>query len=241
MIEFNKFKIFLGLIYVVLLFIFLYIFFSKFTYQEITSYKFIQDNHNYLLDIKQNSIIFISTIFIFITIFWVILLGFGSPIALVGGFIYGKWLGTLFVVSSLTLGSTILYLIGKFFFLNFLKKIFLSKFEHLEVKFKKQELVIMIIFRLAAVVPFPIANLLPILFDVKLKNYFIGTFIGLIPSLFILVSLGSGLEKIISNNEKVPSFVDLLLSPEIYIPLIGFFALLILSIVIKNIFKLNIK
>ena len=99
----------------------------------------------------------------------------------------------------------------------------------------------MIIFRLAGVVPFPVANLLPLLFDVKLKNYFIGTFIGLIPSLFVLVSLGSGLEKIISNNEKVPSFVDLLLSPEIYIPLIGFFALLILSIVIKNIFKLNIK
>jgi len=193
MIEFNKFKIFLGLIYVVLLFIFSYILFSKFTYQEITSYKFIQDNHNYLLDIKQNSIIFISTIFIFITIFWVILLGFGSPIALVGGFIYGKWLGTLLVLSSLTLGSTILYLIGKFFFFNSLKKNFLSKFEHLEVKFKKQELAIMTIFRLAAIVPFPIANLLPLLFDVKLKNYFIGTFIGLIPSLFVLVSLGSGL------------------------------------------------
>ena len=112
MIESNKFKIFLGLIYVVLLFIFLYILFSKFTYQEITSYKFIQDNHNYLLDIKQNSIIFISTIFIFITIFWVILLGFGSPIALIGGFIYGKWFGTLLVVSCLTLGSIALFLIA---------------------------------------------------------------------------------------------------------------------------------
>ena len=55
MIGSNKFKIFLGLMYVVLLFIFLYIFFSKFTYQEITSYEFIQDNHKYLLDIKQNN------------------------------------------------------------------------------------------------------------------------------------------------------------------------------------------
>ena len=50
-------KIFIGTIYLILLFIFLYLFFSKFTLEEITTYKFIQTNREYLVNIKQANII----------------------------------------------------------------------------------------------------------------------------------------------------------------------------------------
>ena len=48
------------------------------------------------------------------TIIWVLALGFGSPIALVAGFIFGKWLG-IFLILGMTLGATGLYTFANFF------------------------------------------------------------------------------------------------------------------------------
>ena len=80
---------------------------------------------------------------------------------------------------------------------------------------------------------------MPTIFDVKVKNYFFGTLIGLTPNLFIGASLGSGIEKIIEKNEKIPSFLEVILSPEIYIPLLLFILLFIAGIFIKK--KINVN
>ena len=81
--------------------------------------------------------------------------------------------------------------------------------------------------------PYAVQNVLPILFDMPVKNYVIATFIGSLPSMFITVSLGSGIESVIDKNEEL-SFTTVLVSPEIYIPLIGFFIILILALMIKK-------
>ena len=48
-----------------------------------------------------------------LTVVWCFpLLGFGSPIALIGGFIFDKWIGTLLVVIGLSIGATFLYIFG---------------------------------------------------------------------------------------------------------------------------------
>ena len=49
-------------------------------------------------NLKNVNIFLSSLIFLIVTIVWVLLLGFGSPVALIGGFIFDKWIGT-FVVS----------------------------------------------------------------------------------------------------------------------------------------------
>jgi uncharacterized membrane protein YdjX (TVP38/TMEM64 family) len=230
-------KLAIGLVYSVILILFLYLFFSKFSYQDFTSYKFIQLNRDYLISYKENNVFLITFLFILFTIIWVILLGFGTPIGLMGGFLFGKWFGTFLVVLSLSLGSSILYCISIYFFQDLIKKIFLKKFSYLEKKFKKQELLVMIIFRIIGLVPFCIANVLPTLFNIKLKNYFFGTIIGITPSIFILTSLGSGLENIISSNSELPSFISILLSSEIYIPLSGFAFLILITFFIKKNFN----
>ena len=67
-------------------------------------------------------------------------------------------------------------------------------------------------------------------------NFFFATLIGIIPQIFLAVSIGSGIEKIIDNNLEAPGFLELLLSSEIYLPLIGFFILVTLSIIGRKIF-----
>ena len=45
----------------------------------------------------------------------------------------------------------------------------------------------------------------------------------MIPSLFLVTSIGSGLEEIIENNLTAPSVYQLISTPSIFIPLIAFF------------------
>ena len=136
----KKLKIIIGLSYLLLLSIFLYYFFSKFSYSEISSYNFVQKNIEYLINFKEKNFIFVTLVFIVLTITWVCSLGFGSPICILGGFIFGKWLGFIIVALGLSLGATILYIISKFFFLNLLKKNFYKNIKILEINLKKMNL-----------------------------------------------------------------------------------------------------
>ena len=232
-------KIFIGTIYLILLFIFLYLFFSKFTLEEITTYKFIQTNTEYLTNIKETNTILLSFGFMIITILWVFLLGFGSPILLISGFIFGKWLGLLLAVGSLSIGATFLYIFGNYFFKDLIKEKFLNKFKNLESKFRENEFTFFLIYRFVGGIPFPIQNLLPVLFNIKLKNYFLGSLIGLTPQVFIFTSLGSGISEIIKINDSMPSMMKLLSSSEIYLPVVGFIFLVFLTIFLKKIFYKN--
>ncbi len=232
----KKIKITIAIFYLAVLSFFLVFLFSKFDLNEITSYKFIQSNLDYFLSLKETNFLITSfAYFVFIT-FWIFMLGFGSPVALVGGLIFGKWYGTLIVVSGLSLGATFLYIFGIFFLKNFLEKNFYNKFKKLELGFKKNELFFLILYRFIGGIPFQLANLLPVLFNVKVITYFISTFIGITPQIFVVVSLGSGIEKIISQNETIPTLTDLILSKEIYLPIFGFMFIFLIALLFKNYF-----
>ena len=133
----KKIKLIIGLSYSILLAIFLFLFFSKFSLQEITSYDFIKVNRLYFLELKNSNVLLVSIIFLVLTILWVFpFLGFGSPIALLGGFILGKWIGTIVVVLGLSIGATFLYMFGNYFLKDLIKEKFLNKYQNLEKKFK---------------------------------------------------------------------------------------------------------
>ncbi len=230
----NNLKIYLGILYFIILFIILYLFFSNFTLEEITSYQFLQSNREYFINLKESNVLLISLGTILFTIIWVLLLGFGSPIALFSGFVFGQWLGTILTSLGLSLGATILYIFGKYLFSEIIKKKLASKYQKLEIKFKEREFTFFLIYRFIGGIPFGIANLIPVLFNIKLKNYFFGTLIGMIPQLFIMVSIGSGFENIVNSNEQMPSIFNIIKSKEIYLPIIGFIILIFLSSFIKS-------
>ena len=236
----KKIKIFIGLSYLILISIFLFLFFSKFSLQEITSYNFIKENRSYFLELKNSNLFFISTIFLIFTILWVFpFLGFGSPIALIGGFIFGKWLGTILVVLGLSIGATFLYLFGNFFLKDLIREKFLKRYQSLEIKFKKSEFFYLLIYRFIGGIPWQLSCLLPTIFNVKAINFFFATLIGIIPQIFIAVSIGSGLEKVIDQNSEVPGITDIIYSADVYLPILAFFGLILLSIFLRKFFYKN--
>ena len=236
----NKFKLFIGLVYLILICIFLYFFFSKFSFRELTSYEFIRNNRLYLFELKNSNLILIFFIFFLLTILWVFpFLGFGSPVALMGGFIFGKWIGTIVVVLGLSVGATFLYMFGNFFLKEFIKEKFLKKYHNLETKFKNSEFIYLLLYRFIGGIPWQISCLLPTLFNVKVTNFFFATLIGIIPQIFLAVSIGSGIEKIIDQNSEVPGITEIIFAPEIYVPLIAFFSLVFITIFLRKIFYKN--
>ena len=236
----KKIKLFIGLSYLLIVCLFLYFFFSKFSLSEITSYDFLRDNRLYFLELKKTNLYLISIIFLTLTILWVFpFLGFGSPVAIIGGFIFGKWIGTLVVTLGLSLGATFLYIFGNYFLKELIRDKFLKKFQNLEMKFKKSEFIYLFIYRLVGGIPWQVQCLLPTLFNVKLINYFFSTILGIIPGIFLICSIGSGLEKIIDSNAEVPAIRDIIFSPDIYIPLLGFFGLILITIICRRIFYKN--
>ena len=170
------------------------------------------------------------------TIIWVLLLGFGSPIFLVGGFIFGKWLGTFLVVFGLSTGATLLYILANFFFKKIIEEQFSKKFENLTIKFKRNEFIFFLIYRFVGGIPFFLSNILPTLFNIKIKNFFFGSVLGMAPQLFVGVSLGAGLNKILEENNEPPSFYDLIFAPDIYIPILALIFLIFIAFFLKRIF-----
>ena len=232
----TKIKIFVGLFYLIAVCLFLYFFFSKFSLQEITSYEFIKNNRDYFFELKQSNLILISILFVLFCIVWTLVGGFGSPIVLFGGFIFGNWLGTLLLIIGMSIGATGLYIFANYFLKDLIKEKFLTKFKSLEFKFKKSEFLYLLIYRFVGGIPFAISNVLPCIFNVKVSNFFWGTLIGMIPQLFILASISSGLEKIIDQNLIAPKVTDVITNPDIYIPLITFFILILITILFRKFF-----
>ncbi len=232
-------KISIGILYLILISLFLYFLFSNFNFREITTYNFIRSKSEYFEKIQEANLALVCISFIILGIIWIFLQGFASPVVIASGFLFDTYIGTFVVVITLSVGSTLIYILANFFFKELIKEKFLNKFNNLEKRFKKKELTYMIIYRILGGIPFQIQNLIPCMFSVSVKNFFLGTVLGMIPQTFIISSLGAGLKKQIKKNIEPPSIIDLISSFEIYAPIAGFILLLIIAYLIKNFFYKN--
>ena len=234
-LESSNLKIYLGAIYLIVLFIAIYFLFSTFDIKDLTSYEFIKENREIILKYKENNIFFLTIVFFIIIVFLNLLLCPMLVPTLVIGFIFGKWLGTLILIFGNTLGGVLLYRLAKTFFSDLIEKKFKTKFTKFIDFFNKNDTIYFMCFRFigGGGAPFPIQNILPVLFNMSAKNYIIATFLGILPTTFVTAALGSGIEKIIDQNEEL-SFLPVIQSPEIYIPIIGFFIILIIALLIKK-------
>ena len=228
-------KIFLGISYLLILFTFLYFIFSSIEINRLDDfsyYKELQSN----LDIFISKNIFINLIYFFIfSVIWVALLGFGSPILIISGILFGQWIGTFISIFSISVGALILYSIGSFFFNDLLKSILEKKFEKYILLFQKNEFFYFLIFRFTGGlgIPFGLQNLIPVLFRMKKSNYFFATFFGLIPSFFIINTIGAGLNLFVKESESF-SIIDLIFTRQIYLPILMFLCLMAISLIIKK-------
>jgi len=232
----KKIKLFIGLFYISAVGLFLYFIFTKFSFQELSSYEFIKNNRDYFFELKRKNLLILSFIFIIATALWVFLAGFLTPFAILSGFIFGKWIGLILIIFGGAIGATSLYIFANYFLKNIIKEKFLSKYQILALRFKQSELLYMILYRFIGGIPFVISNILPCIFNVKIFNFFLATLVGITPQIFLITSIGSGLEKIIEKNSMPPKVLEIIFSKEIYMPILGFVLLIFITIILRKFF-----
>ena len=228
-------KIFLGVSYLLILFFFLYFIFTAIEINRLDDFAYYKEiQSNLETYISKNILINVIYFFIF-AIIWVTLLGFGSPILIISGILFGKIIGTLVSVISISIGALLLYSIGNFFFRDLVKSILEKKFNKYIQLFQKNEFFYFFIYRFIGGlgVPFGLQNLIPILFGMKKINYFFASLLGFIPGFFIINTIGAGLNTYISQADSF-SMIDFIFTPQIYLPILMFSALMFFSIIIKK-------
>ena len=192
------------------------------------------------LEIIQNFILqnfFISIFIVILSYSFLIMCNFpfASLLSMINGFLFGTWIGGTISILGGTIGAFGVFLIAKFFFLDFIKNKFLNKYSYIENYFNKNDLELMMLIRIIPAIPFFLQNLILAGLGAHNKKFFYTTLIGLAPWSFIFGSIGQGLEEIFVNKTEL-SF-SLIAQPEYLIP-IGFIAFLIVMIILfKKKFK----
>jgi len=228
-------KLFLGISYITILIIFVYLVFSFIEITKLDDFLYYKELQTSLEKIIGKNLYLNIIIFFLFSIIWVSLLGFGSPLLIISGILFGKWIGTFVSVLSISVGALIIYSIAQFFFKDLVHNLFEKRFIKYFHLFKKREFNYFLLFRLCGGlgIPFGPQNVLPVIFNITKLNYFTASFIGFIPMFFIWNTIGSGLNTYIKQADSF-SFINLLFNNEIYLPIIFFAVIMLISIIIKK-------
>lgn len=153
-------------------------------------------------------------------------------VTMVSGFLFGRYLGTFYVVISATLGACVLFLMAQTVLHPFLKDKAGPWLSKMRAGFKENAFYYLLSLRLIPIFPFFVVNLVPAFLGVDLRTFFAATAIGIVPACFIYVSIGTDLGKILETNEVFS--LKALLSPSLLLSLTALGLLALVPIIIKK-------
>ena len=195
----------------------------------------LKEHQNFLKDYVKNNLITATIIYSFL---YFVIVSLSIPAAtimtLTGGFLFGQTIGTLCVVLSASLGACSIFLSTKFAAKNSSKKEHGSWVQKMKAGFQDNAFSYMLTLRLIPIFPFVIVNIVAGILQVRLKTFFFGTLIGIIPGSYVYVSVGVAMQTLLNNDNFTP---ESLLSPDIIVALTGLGILALLPIIYKIIKK----
>ena len=156
----------------------------------------------------------------------------GAVLTIVGGFLFGLALGTVFVVVSATIGATALFLVAKTTIGDALKARMGPWLQKMEQGFQENALNYLLAMRLIPIFPFFVVNLVPAFLRVRLKTYFLATLFGIIPGSVVYIQVGAGLGSIFDSGEEFTAAG--ILTPDVVLALVGLAILSLLPILYKK-------
>lgn len=156
----------------------------------------------------------------------------GAILTVAGGFLFGPWLGTAYVVVAATVGATAVFLVARSTIGNILRAKAEPALRKMERGFQENALSYLLVLRLIPLFPFWLVNLVPALLGVPLKTYVIGTFLGIIPGVLVFTFAGAGLGSVFDSTESFS--LASVLTPEVITALAGLSVLSLAPVVYKK-------
>ena len=129
------------------------------------------------------------------------LMGPITPVCILSGFYFGLVSGLIICIIGEVIGAVIVFIYARYFFKNYLLNKLGNKFRTIKDGFNRNAIIYLLFIRVIGGTPFGIQNLLPAIFDMKFRDYFIATVFGVIPWAYILSSIGNGIGDIVEARE----------------------------------------
>ena len=114
-------------------------------------------------------------------------------LTIAGGFLFGIWWGTVWVVIGATAGASILFLAARTTLGEALRARAGPMLQRMEAGFGANAFSYLLSLRLLPVFPFFIINVVPAFVGVTLRTFVLATVLGIIPGSFVFASVGAGL------------------------------------------------
>ena len=143
-----------------------------------------------------------------------------SLLTLLSGVLFGVVQGTIFVVIAATTGATIIFIVAQTSLGRTLRMRAGKFYQKIEANMNDNAVGYLLFLRLVPIFPFFVVNVVPALFNVKLRVFLLSTFFGIIPGSAAYVYFGQQLGEIETMGD--------LASPELMLAfiLLGMFALI---------------
>jgi len=147
-----------------------------------------------------------------------------APLSLTAGLAFGSVWGAAYLMLGALIGTSITFMISRFFGRSLIERLLKGKFRNLDEKLQKNGFMTVLFFRVIPLVPYEVLNYASGLSKMKFKDYFFATLLGLIPGVVIAAFFGGSLGEIKSFKDIfAPKFliavglmVFILVVPTIY-------------------------
>lgn len=161
---------------------------------------------------------------------------FSLPIAalmtIAAGFLFGQLLGSLVVVTGATAGAVAVFLAARTALGDTLRRRAGPWLARMQDGFNENALSYLLVLRLVPLFPFAVVNLVPALLGVKLRDYAIATFVGIIPGSFVYTAVGTGLGSVFDRGGEFSARG--ILTPQLIMALVGLACLALAPVVYKK-------
>jgi uncharacterized membrane protein YdjX (TVP38/TMEM64 family) len=208
-----------------------------FALRDVLSFEALAENREMLNAWRDEN--YLLAVLTFVAVY-VVVVAFSLPgatiMTLTGGFLFSTFPGTLFNITGATLGAIAIFLAAK----TGLGDALHSKLQDgagddgfmakMEAGLHKNEISYLLLMRLVPAVPFFLANLAPAFLGVKLKNFALTTFFGIMPGAVVYTSVGAGLGDVFARGET-PN-LGIIFEWQVLGPILGLSVLAALPIVI---------
>lgn len=156
----------------------------------------------------------------------------GAVMTIIGGFLFGPWLGGTLSVVGATVGATVLFLAARYALADLLSAKLGSNMQKMENGFNENPLSYLLFLRLIPLFPFWLVNLIPALLNVPIKIYIFGTAIGIIPGTLIYSLVGDGVGALLEAGQDIN--VGVIFEPRFLLSVCGLGALVLLPVLYKK-------
>lgn len=153
-------------------------------------------------------------------------------ITIAGGFMFGPYLGTVYVVVGATIGAVGVFLAARYALGETLRAKAGPAIKRMEAGFRENEMSYLLILRLVPLFPFWLVNLVSAFLGVSLRTYTIGTLLGIIPGTFVYALVGDGAGAVLDAGGDLN--FGIIFEPRFLAPIMGLAALTCIPIVYKR-------